>query len=118
MTSAAQAYFLSRAISPEAIALYRETRSALIDLIPPEEYLGRTEQVDLVVNVDSLPEMDGKVSQSYFDHIARTTKCFLSINHEILPTTVRDLYTAHGGCQVTRMPYWMRRGYLEEIVTF
>jgi hypothetical protein len=47
--------------------------------------------------------------------IKARTDLFLSINHEIKLLTVRDLCASLGMTSTIRSPYWMRRGYVEEI---
>ena len=118
MTAAAQAYFLARTLGEDAVQVYGEDSDAPVRILPPEDFLRSAERYDLIVNIDSLPEMDAAVSQRYFDHIALRTPTFLSINHEILPVTVRSLYTKLGTCRAERQPYWLRRGYVEEVVRF
>ncbi|NEU13216.1 putative sugar O-methyltransferase [Methylobacterium sp. BTF04] len=118
MTSAAQAYFLARTLGEDAIQVYGESNNAPIRILPPEDFLRSAERYDLIVNIDSLPEMDAAVSKRYFDHIARRTPTFLSINHEILPITVRNYYVECRNFRFERQPYWLRRGYVEEVVRF
>jgi hypothetical protein len=40
---------------------------------------------------------------------------FLSINHERQRFTVRELFSKIGLTAASRAPYWMRRGYVEEV---
>lgn len=118
MTCAAQAYFLSATLSPAQLQLFSEEAEAPVRIVPPETFFGSDERYDLVLNVDSFPEMGPDVASRYFDEIRKRTSTFLSINHEILPLTIRSLYLNDHACNATRMPYWMRRGYIEEVVRF
>ena len=110
---AAQANFLGRVVSSDAVHLYGERRrSNGIKLLPPSAFLQATDRYELVLNVDSLTEMAKPTAQAYCDAIAGRCATFLSINHEGLPFTVAELIR---GRVLQRTPYWMRPGYVEEI---
>jgi hypothetical protein len=72
---------------------------------------------DVVFNADSLTEMDRETAERYVDHIKRTAKVFLSINHE---------YNAFRACEVgdlarhcvSRNAYYLRPGYAMEVFHF
>jgi len=57
--------------------------------------------------------------EAVYWNFARKVGCtVLSINHEFNPHTVRELYKQETGARVSRHPYPMRRGYIEEIISF
>ena len=69
----------------------------------------------MALNADSLTELDPEVAARYADFMVNKASIVLSINHEINPFRAGDLLKAAGGV-VDRSPYWMREGYVEEIV--
>ncbi len=116
VSSLAQGYFLGRTLGPERIAL--EGESAKVDqvkLLAPSTFLGSSNRYTLVVNVDSLTEIGRAAAEQYREAIIRQAPTFLSINHEANEFTVDQLIGAH---RAYRMPYWMRRGYVEELYRF
>lgn len=117
LTGAAQGYFLGRSLGADKVALHGESGEGKVRIHSPSSS-ALLENYDLIVNVDSFPEMDVHVAQGYWAVIKKQAKQFLSVNHEFNPVTVRSLYTDDDGIFVSRHPYWMRRGYIEELVTF
>ena len=88
-------------------------------IFPPHFFLNGSDHYDLVVNVDSLTEMDETMARNYWSQIETRTDIFLSINHEHNPFTVRELISgSKRETRSDRAPYWMRRGYVEETVCF
>ena len=79
----------------------------------------------LALNQDSFPEIDSLIVRDYLNEIARTTtRYFLSINHEVEHPTTKDarhltvsrtLASDSRFCRLSRMPYWLRKGYVEEL---
>lgn len=77
----------------------------------------------LVVNVDSFPEISSDIVQDYLRQIRRNAKGFLSINQEsasnlgtFTELIVREQVQLVGGFQRKyRCPYWLRKGYVEEL---
>lgn len=114
LTAVAQANFLSRAIGPEDVRLFGEDGRG-IRLLPPAAFLDATDRYDIVVNVDSMTEMAVDTARSYCKAIRARTPLFLSINHEVNLFTVRDICAEIGFAAATRTPYWMRRGYADEV---
>lgn len=106
ISGVAQGYFLGRVL--KCVALSGEPKSA-VTLRTPEEFFASDERYDLIVNVDSLTEMDRSVAERYVTAIKSRAEAFLSINHEANGFTVRELLSG------SRNPYWLRRGYVEEI---
>ena len=112
LSSVAQAHFLGRALGPEAIALPGEGDRP-IRLRGPRFIESTSDRFDVVLNVDSLSEMDPAVAAGYIDFARRSAASVLSINREWdgAPRAA-DLL---GPATTTRYPYWMRDGYVEEL---
>jgi hypothetical protein len=114
MTNVAQGYFLGRVLGPDAISLFGEDRPG-IRILPPAAFLNATDRYDIAVNVDSLTEMAPATASSYCREIRGRADIFLSINHECNACTVRDICVGLGMSASSRAPYWLRRGYLDEV---
>ena len=82
--------------------------------------------VDIVVNQESLPEIERANAEAYVADIERATRgLFLSINHESAARVgdqgfehnlVSDLVAKNGGFHRSyRFPTWIRRGHVEEL---
>ena len=79
----------------------------------------------LALNQDSFPEIDETLVREYLAEIRRTTTTyFLSINHEVEHAKTNEarhlnvstlLGRDAGFRRLYRMPYWLRRGYVEEL---
>ena len=81
--------------------------------------MSTNENYDLVLNVDSLTEIDETVAKEYWVLIRKKAKKFLSINHEANGFTVAGLIESDSGIKNTcRSPYWLRGGYIEEVWHF
>lgn len=100
ISAAAQRYFLGR-VGIDA------------KLLTPEEFFSSNDRYDLIVNIDSLTELDRGVAEGYVKAIRERCGTFLSINHENNAFTVRDLFGTGA-----RHPYWLRRGYVDEVFHF
>jgi len=120
ITTVAQAYFLGRTLGEGNICLDGEQfddDQNRVKIVVPETYLAESKTYDLVLNVDSLTEMDFSVAQAYWDKIKISTNTFLSINHEAHKFRVRDLLVEDlHSLIVHRGVYWMREGYAEELI--
>jgi hypothetical protein len=114
LSNVAQATFLGRALGTDAISLFGEDGSG-VRILPPEVFLDGRDSYDLVVNVDSFTELAPDVARSYAEAIKARAALFLSINHERLAFTVRELFNQIGLTAASRAPYWMRRGFVEEV---
>ena len=112
-TAISQGYFLGRTLGLDSIAADGEPGTAdAAKLYAPDTFFARRERYDLIVNVDSLTEMGWETASAYWKAIRSRAARFLSINHESNEFTVRQL---PGLAPQTRYPYWMRRGYVEEL---
>jgi hypothetical protein len=119
VSSLAQGYFLGRTLGEDTVALFGESATEdQIKIMPPEFFIDGTERFDLVVNVDSLTEIGRPSAEQYWSVIQRRAGKFLSINHEANEFTVAQLIAEAKHARTSRMPYWMRRGFVEEVVEF
>jgi hypothetical protein len=121
ITAVSSAYFLGRTLGPDSIVCFGEEvddADRRIRLLPPEAFFATNAEYDLVLNVDSLPEVGRETARRYLAEIAARACLFLSINHEAGEFTVRDLLDEAGLTERTqRFPSWMRPGYVEELLT-
>lgn len=119
LTNAAQGYFLGRTLGADRVALFGEPHdSDRVKVLPPEALPHLEGRFDLVVNVDSFTELDPVITRAYWDFARQRAGALLSINHELNAHPVRELYQGRPGLRCTRHPYWMRRGYVEELITW
>jgi hypothetical protein len=121
-TGVSQGYFLMRTLGEDQVVLQGECRSnasGRVKILNPTAFLESSASYDLIVNIDSLTEMSRRMAEQYWSRIETSTPLFLSINHEADEFMVRDLID--GSACVTcrhRHPYWIRKGYVEELVSF
>lgn len=119
LTSVSQAYWLGRVLGQDTISLCDEffaDADRRIKIIPPQAFLELDRQFDLIINIDSITEMDISIASTYIDKIFECAGTFFSINHEINDFRVTDLLTGRSNLRTyTRNPCWMRRGYVEEV---
>ena len=113
-----QAVFLGLVLGDDQIWFHGETGDAegKVRLLKPPQFQAMPEPFLTVLNADSMPEMDPVHVKQYFDRMQRDRARFLSINHEGNDHTVHEL--APAGTQISRQPYPLRRGYMEEIFDF
>ena len=121
ITGVAQAHYLATVLGDNVVTLYGESDyPGAIRLLPPSAFLeGDPGLFDIVLNVDSLTEMGFSTMRAYWERIKTHSRRFLSVNHEANAHTVREF--VHGDPAVktyTRTEYWLRRGYVEEYMTF
>jgi hypothetical protein len=116
ITNVAQGHFLMRTLGEDAVALEGERhRPGQIRVLTPS-YLEVAERYDLVLNVDGLTEYGESTAEQYLDQALRISDRLLSINHEANAYSVNAL-AGKKRLRVARFPYWMRRGYVEELIT-
>lgn len=120
VTATAQAYFLGRSLGEGSIVLdgeFADSEPEKVKIISPQTFLEECGAYDLIINVDSLTEMDIHVAKAYWEKIKGLTETFLSINHEANDFRVCDLISEDlDRLDVQRGLYWMRRGYAEELI--
>lgn len=124
-----QAYFLRRNLPEAEISLSGERSSFNgsegVRILSPR-YMRDVpnKHFSLAVNVDSFPEIFPATVQEYLRSIRRSSSLFLSVNQEAMvrmaendiQTRVRDNVGAVGGFKLlSRHPFWLRKGYVEEI---
>lgn len=127
--AAIQGIYLLCALGQRRVQLFGEARTAehKIALMPYAEFLREDADCsyDVVLNQDSLPEMPEATATAYTRAIPNRTRCFLSINQEAQADAwgtggrqlvVSDLFESNATMvRVSRHPYWLRRGYVEEL---
>lgn len=120
MSGIGQAYFLGRAVGEDFLSLAGEearASNATIKLRPPKWFLDTAENFDLVVNIDSMTEMDRAVADAYWNKIKLSAAHFWSVNHEVNKFRVADVIADRSPLHVVdRHCCWMRRGYAEESI--
>jgi hypothetical protein len=115
LTIIAQAIFLGSVLGPDAVTLPGEApKPGTVRLETPAGFHASQQPFDIAINVDSMTEMDREHAERYAATIVDRARIFLSINHEINPFRVHDL-KALSGIPMQRHPYWMRKGYAEEL---
>lgn len=120
LTLVASGHFLGLTNGEDKVLLHGEQDdgSRAFRLLPPQAF-PEEKQFDMVVNMDSFPEFGLEIAREYVGKIKRSTKKFLSINHECEKYTVRELF--HNDPDVvsySRHPFWLRKGYVEEFFHF
>ncbi len=115
MTNVAQASFLGQTLGPDVITLFGEQpHPGRLRIVTPEWLRASSEIYNVVLNVDSMTEMDRRFADEYAAFIQARAACFLSINHEANRFRVSELAPLQP-MFVQRFPYWMREGYTEEL---
>lgn len=115
MSNVAQTHFLSRALGADQVSVTGEDRRA-IRVVGPSFVEGCEERFDVVLNVDSLSEMDSAVAGGYVAFARKSASTLVSINREWADQPrIAELVKE---APVLRFPYWMRDGYVEEVVRF
>ena len=120
LTNAAQAYFLGRSLGADRIALEGEHDGLAVPdnrirLRNPGYLRDATDPFDLVVNIDSLTEFGQSLALEYVKRAFDLSSVILSVNHEANEYRALDVYRAQGA-KIDRFPYWLRAGYVEELV--
>ncbi len=119
MSSISQGNFLGRVLPEEDLILLGESGKASnskIKLIHTNEFFSSERKYDLIVNVDSLTELDISIAKQYIKKIGQVSDLFLSINHENNSFTINSIWKENFGLnKLYRNPYWLRRGYVEEL---
>jgi hypothetical protein len=122
LANVAQAAFLGRVLGSDGVWLPGDPvaqKAGRVRICPPQWLASSDEEFDVAFNADSLPEMDVQHAMGYFHTISRRAALFLSINQESYPQRVRDLPAkCRIETRVLRYPYWLRKGYVEEIYSF
>ena len=120
ITFVAQANYLGRVLSEKVIVFENELSKKYknkIKLISPENFLKNKSKYDLILNCDSLTEINYDIAYSYMKQISKS-KYFFSINHEKNNFNVSSLIKKFKFKDYSRNLYWLRKGYIEELVKF
>jgi hypothetical protein len=123
LVGAIQGYYLLRSSVAADVRLFGEggdDDGAGIALRPWFAFGRGDRPADIVINQDSLPEMGAATMAGYLGAIpAQGARFFLSINQE---ARVEGQGWVHDSCRglagmelVYRAPYWLRKGYVEEL---
>jgi hypothetical protein len=122
MTALASSYFLGRTLGENQVCLLGENlndSAHKVKILTPDQFLNSQCHYDLIVNVDSLTEMDINTIRAYLNKIEKSSSMFLSINHEGNSYSVFELLAPSSYVKtLSRQPYWMRSGYVEELYSF
>lgn len=122
ITSLASGYFLARSIGENNILFSGETGLNMeqkIKMMTPQEYFTSSNKYDLIVNVDSLIEMDVNIALMYLNKIKQDSSMFLSINNELGAFSFNQLiWKIDNIKKVERLDYPIRDTYFEEVVYF
>lgn len=115
LTNVAQAIFLGATLGEEVVRLSGEAdRGQPVSIISP---LDVNDYSDIVLNVDSMPEMSLSHIHDYVGKIRDRANVFLSINHEAHEARIGEL-ASPGSKLYRRNTYSMRVGYLEELFVY
>lgn len=119
-----QTYYLGSALGEDKVSGLGESPAAFKMLPPPEIKNIPDKSVDLVININSMPEMGAAACEDYLRDIRRIAKKFLSINQESqgyhpgigrqnwVPGIIKDV---GGYTLLNRHKYWLGEGYTEEL---
>ena len=116
-----QSYFLMRALGGDRVVLTGEPDPSQGNFvrITSLAFLAKKPPIDLVVNVDGFTEYGIETAGNYLDIIRQISPRMLSVNHEANSYSFRDVVEKTGGfANAQRHPYWMRNGYVEELIDF
>lgn len=116
MTLVGQACFIAATIGEDKLHLIGDANSSdgKIRLVPPSRLQSLDRVFDVLLNVNSITELDIKHALEYSKFAMTHSKLVLSINHEANAFRAVDLFD-EALWKTNRFPYWMRKGYLEEI---
>ncbi len=121
ISSLAQGNFLGRVLSENEIILNDDTsgdksEDSKIKLIYPKAFFSSKKKYDLIVNFDSLTELDVEIAKEYLQKISEVGNLFYSINHEFNSFSINSIWKSISGIKrLFRQPSWVRRGYVEEL---
>lgn len=116
MTNIAQANFLGRTIPQNDISVSSAEQGGAVKIRDVSWSPTPGERFDLIMNIDSLTEMDRGHAAAYLDMMEKHTDVFLSVNHEVNGFTVTELLEGRSSRMIIRNKYPLRPGYIEEIV--
>tara|TARA_B100000989_G_C19517322_1_gene462337 strand:+ start:1201 stop:2400 length:1200 start_codon:yes stop_codon:yes gene_type:complete len=117
ISSLTQSYYLINSLPNEKISFTGEPDlNEGIEFRLPDDFFKSNQNYDLVLNVDSITEIDKEIAKDYLKEIIKRSKYFLSINHESNKFTVRSLVSELKSFKLLSIHRsWIRPGYLEEL---
>jgi hypothetical protein len=118
MGNVGQAAFLVGALGPDSVWMisdHRRFQRGRIKICPTSWIDGRAERFGIILNADSLTEMDKDEATRYGEFICRSAEIFISINHEANEFVVANVIPKCHTRAIIRTPYPMRDGYVQEI---
>ena len=123
LTSMTQGYFLGHTLGENIVFLEDELEDAdyksKIKLISPEKLFKDRKKYDLIVNFDGLTEFSVEDIKRYWNYIKKSTGVFLSVNNESNEIDLHNLIANDNSIsEYQRFPFWLRKGYVEEIIKF
>lgn len=80
--AAIQAAFLFATIGSDKVSLFGEDKGAAVKIIPADQKNSLPSNIDLIINMDSLPEINIDEAKAYLEMASSKAKYFLSINQE------------------------------------
>ena len=129
--NAIQAFYLSQALPEAEITLYGEElsfESETIKILPDFYFLSNVNaSFDIIINQDSMPEINKEVVNLYLHKIAQVATFYLSINQEMFTTNMNEninqtfYKTVDNKLFLTTMELkernksWLRPGYVEQL---
>jgi putative sugar O-methyltransferase len=120
-----QGYFLCKVFGEKNVSLYGEDGKSLISIMPTFT-ISKYNNVNIVINEDSMPEMPENVVKDYVSWIKKSLiGIFYSYNQEayspvngIPQVLVPKIIAETGGLEkFSRNCSWMHPGYVEEVYT-
>ena len=77
-----QAFFLAANFGQDTVSFPNEGKDTVFNFMTPDQFLATDKEFELVVNVDSMPEMQRDTVRDYLNTIAKSSKWFFSVNQE------------------------------------
>lgn len=121
--NAIQMLWLGATVGPENVSGIGEEPSK-IHIIPNscKKFLSDN-QFNLALNMDSLPEIPNMEAAEYLAHVSSNANFFISVNQEAknkprggtTQNSVSEMMSKYPMKLVSRHPYWMEQGYIEEV---
>jgi hypothetical protein len=121
ISTLAQGNFLGRVLHEKDLIMVSESadlenHNSKIKLTYPKAFFNSTRKYDLIINADSMTELDKTIAKDYLRKIRHDSSLFLSINHENNSFSVNSIWKETTGLnRLHRIPNWVRRGYVEEL---
>ncbi len=117
ISSIVQGHYLIQCFNRSDVCLNNEKyKDQKFQLMLPSSFFSSENIYDLVINVDSLTEIDKGTAKKYLNKITKNSKYFLSINHEANAFTISSLTKEVTNLKrIYRKRSWIRKGYIEEL---